>query len=198
MISPDVMARFQHALPFWVSLMLLPLLAFVTVQGGWWIALLPLSTWWLFAVLDQVVGLELENADLGTTDKQLRWHRLITLIWPPLQFIAIFGVIYYLSRANDVSWGEIAGLSFALGVLSGTIGITYAHELFLKLYQRRMLLRLIGVKLSGLIHGHQQIDLFRDDIKMIKLYEAMDRMKHRFENPTLIRRAVGFSSYEES
>ncbi|MEM1223933.1 MAG: DNA polymerase IV [Verrucomicrobiota bacterium] len=80
---------------------------------------------------------------------------------------------------------------------SDDVLITYAHELFLKLYQRRMLLRLIGVKLSGLIHGHQQIDLFRDDIKMIKLYEAMDRMKHRFDNPTLIRRAVGFSSYEK-
>ena len=74
--------------------------------------------------------------------------------------------------------------------------ITAAHELFDRLYARRMLLRLVGVKLSGLVHGNQQIDLFRDDIKMIKLYEAMDRMKRRFDNPTLIRRATGFSSYD--
>ncbi len=74
--------------------------------------------------------------------------------------------------------------------------IRAAHELFEKLYQRRMLLRLVGVKLSGLVHGNQQIDLFHDNIKMIHLYQAMDRMKHRFDNPTLIRRATGFSAYE--
>jgi len=74
--------------------------------------------------------------------------------------------------------------------------IECAHELFDKLYQRRMLLRLIGVKLSGMVHGNQQIDLFQDNIKMIRLYQAMDRMKHRFDNPTLIRRATGFSAYE--
>jgi DNA polymerase-4 len=76
--------------------------------------------------------------------------------------------------------------------------IKYAHELFDKLYHRRILLRLIGVKLSGLVQGNQQIDLFQDNIKMIKLYEAMDRMKHRFDNPTLIRRATGFSAYEQN
>lgn len=79
---------------------------------------------------------------------------------------------------------------------SDDVLIKYAHELFDQLYQRRMLLRLIGVKLSGLVHGNQQIDLFKDNIKMIRLYQAMDRMKHRFDNPTLIRRATGFSAYE--
>jgi DNA polymerase-4 len=80
---------------------------------------------------------------------------------------------------------------------SDDVLITYAHELFDKLYHRRILLRLIGVKLSGLVEGNQQIDLFHDNIKMIKLYQAMDRMKHRFDNPTLIRRATGLSAYEQ-
>jgi len=79
---------------------------------------------------------------------------------------------------------------------SDDVLIKYAHELFDKLYHRRILLRLIGVKLSGFVQGNQQIDLFQDNIKMIKLYQAMDRMKHRFNNPTLIRRATGFSAYE--
>ncbi len=74
--------------------------------------------------------------------------------------------------------------------------INYAYELFDRLYHRRMLLRLIGVKLSGMVHGNHQIDLFQDNIKMIRLYQAMDRMKHRFDNPSLIRRATGFSAYE--
>ena len=74
--------------------------------------------------------------------------------------------------------------------------IPHAYELFDKLYQRRMLLRLVGVKLSGLVRGNQQIDMFEDKIKMIQLYEAMDRMKHRFKDPTLIRRATGFSNFD--
>ena len=79
---------------------------------------------------------------------------------------------------------------------SDAVLIPCAHELFEKLYQRRMLLRLIGVKLSGLVRGNQQIDLFQDNIKMIRLYQAMDRMKHRFKNPGLIRRAIGFSMFD--
>ena len=79
---------------------------------------------------------------------------------------------------------------------SDDVLIQYAHDLFDKLYHRRILLRLIGVKLSGLVHGNQQINLFQDNIKMIRLYQAMDQMKHRFANPTLIRRATGFSAYE--
>jgi len=70
--------------------------------------------------------------------------------------------------------------------------IGYANELFGRLYQRRMLLRMIGVKLSGLVSGNQQIDLFEDNVKMVRLYQAMDRLKHRFDNPNLVRRATGF------
>lgn len=74
--------------------------------------------------------------------------------------------------------------------------IPIAYELFDKLYQRRMLLRLIGVKLSGLVRGNHQIHLFEDKIKMIRLYEAMDRMKHRFKDPGLVRRATGMSNFD--
>jgi len=98
--------------------------------------------------------------------------------------------IRYSNRDTETAQKKLAFTS------SDEILIEAAHDLFDKLYQRRMLLRLIGVKLSGLVHGNQQIDLFRDNIKMIRLYQAMDRMKHRFDNPTLIRRATGFSAYE--
>lgn len=98
--------------------------------------------------------------------------------------------IRYANRDTETMQKKIAFTS------SDDVLIKFVHELFDKLYQRRMLLRLIGVKLSGLVQGNQQIDLFQDNIKMIKLYQAIDRMKHRFNNPTLIRRATGFSAYE--
>ena len=98
--------------------------------------------------------------------------------------------IRYSNRDTETMQKKIAFTS------SDDVLIKYAHDLFDKLYHRRILLRLIGVKLSGLVHGNQQINLFQDNIKMIRLYQAMDRMKHRFDNPTLIRRATGFSAYE--
>lgn len=68
-----------------------------------------------------------------------------------------------------------------------------ARELFHRLYERRMLIRLIGVKLGGLINGVQQLDLFDDNEKMIKLYLQMDKIRVRFGS-SAIRRASGILS----
>lgn len=57
--------------------------------------------------------------------------------------------------------------------------IRTVHELFDKLYQRRMRIRLIGVRLSQLVHGHYQINLFDDTEEMIRLYQAMDRIREK-------------------
>jgi DNA polymerase IV len=68
--------------------------------------------------------------------------------------------------------------------------ITRARELFKKLYQRRMLIRLIGVRLSHLVEGHPQINLFEDTTEMVNLYQAIDRLKNRYGETAVIR-AVG-------
>lgn len=60
-------------------------------------------------------------------------------------------------------------------------------ELFDKLYTRRMLLRLVGVRFSHLVHGNYQINLFDDTEEAIKLYQAMDRMKAKHGSTALIR-----------
>jgi DNA polymerase-4 len=65
-----------------------------------------------------------------------------------------------------------------------------ALELFRRLYERRMLIRLIGVKLGGLIGGVQQLDLFDNNDKIIKLYLSMDQIRMRFGSDA-IHRASG-------
>lgn len=65
--------------------------------------------------------------------------------------------------------------------------LKYALELFTKLYTRRMRLRLIGVKFSGLVHGQHQMNLFEDTEKLMNLYQAMDKMKRRFGSDALCR-----------
>ncbi|MBK8502852.1 MAG: DNA polymerase IV [Saprospiraceae bacterium] len=57
--------------------------------------------------------------------------------------------------------------------------IERALELFDKVYERRMMIRLVGVKLSGLVMGNYQINVF-DNVTIINLYQAMDRIKNRF------------------
>jgi len=60
-------------------------------------------------------------------------------------------------------------------------------ELFEKLYQRRMSLRLIGVRFSGLVRGTYQIDMFEDTVELMSLYQAMDKIKNRFGANAVMR-----------
>jgi DNA polymerase-4 len=60
-------------------------------------------------------------------------------------------------------------------------------ELFNRLYDRRLLIRLIGVRFSHLVPGNYQIDLFDDTQELIGLYQAIDSIKNRFGEQFLVR-----------
>lgn len=62
-------------------------------------------------------------------------------------------------------------------------------DLFDSLYQRRVLLRLIGVRFSHLVGGTYQMRLFEDSEKLIRLYQAMDSMRKRYGDDA-VKRAV--------
>jgi DNA polymerase-4 len=70
--------------------------------------------------------------------------------------------------------------------------IPLVKELFQKLYQRRILIRLIGIRFSGLVHGHYQINLFEDTEHDIALYQALDHINGKYGSKTVCR-AVGAS-----
>jgi DNA polymerase-4 len=71
-------------------------------------------------------------------------------------------------------------------VLSATV-----KELFNKLYERRQLVRLIGVRVSNIVPGNYQIHLFDDTQEMIRLYQSIDSIKSQFGENVLLR-AAGF------
>lgn len=73
---------------------------------------------------------------------------------------------------------------------SDTVVLRTVSELFDKLYNRRMLIRLVGVRVSGLVFGNHQISLFDDTEEDINLYEAMDYIKHRHGVEKLMRAAT--------
>ncbi len=58
--------------------------------------------------------------------------------------------------------------------------IQTAQELFERLYRRRMLIRLIGVRFSHLTGGYQQLGLFDEKPELAGLYQAMDRIRKKF------------------
>lgn len=60
-------------------------------------------------------------------------------------------------------------------------------DLYKNLYQRRLLVRLVGVQFSHLVEGGQQIDLFDDNDKIINLYQAMDKMRERYGDRAVIK-----------
>nr|WP_299168752.1 DNA polymerase IV [uncultured Allomuricauda sp.] len=62
-------------------------------------------------------------------------------------------------------------------------------ELFHKLYNRRMLIRLVGISFSHIVGGNYQVDMFEDSEKMLNLYNAMDRIKDRFGDNRVMRAA---------
>ena len=58
--------------------------------------------------------------------------------------------------------------------------ITYAQELFEEVYERRQLIRLIGVKFSGLVNGHIQLNLFDNTEEEISLLQQLDHIRRRW------------------
>lgn len=144
--------QFHRALPFWLSLLMIPLALIGARFGAWTVLLLPIFSWGMFSLLDAITGLDEDNADLETDPKDLVWYRLITLIWAPLQAITLFGLIWYVPQAAHLDTAEKIGLFFGMGVISGTIGINYSHEL---MHQKSRLERgLADILLAMVLYSH--------------------------------------------
>jgi len=60
-------------------------------------------------------------------------------------------------------------------------------ELFNTLYNRRLRVRLIGVRFSHLAGGNYQINLFDDNESAIQLYQAIDKIRLRFGDRSILR-----------
>ncbi len=64
--------------------------------------------------------------------------------------------------------------------------IPVIKELYQKLYTRRVRIRLVGIRFSHLVGGAHQINLF-EDVRLLQLYQAMDKMKSRYGENALVK-----------
>jgi DNA polymerase-4 len=74
--------------------------------------------------------------------------------------------------------------------------IQEALTLFDQLYKPQIPLRLIGFKVSGLVSGSQQLNMFEDSSEMTMLYQAIDKVRLRF-GESYLKRAVGIKTANE-
>ncbi|WP_443939331.1 DNA polymerase IV [Pedobacter sp. MW01-1-1] len=68
--------------------------------------------------------------------------------------------------------------------------ITKAQDLFQKVYTKRMMLRLIGVKLSHLVSGFEQIDLYHTSEEEYGLYQAMDKVRKHYGVESVVKACI--------
>ncbi len=111
---------------------------------------------------------------------------------------------FQLRRANKVCacvTVKVRYSDFQTKTLQKTIPYTAAdHEivpialaLFDQIYTRRVRIRLIGVRLSHLVTGNHQMSLFQEDSKLSDLYQAMDRIRIRYGDRSVMR-ALGMDA----
>ena len=182
-IPPDQVARLKNALPFWLSLGTIPMALLGMAWGGWAVLLMPMYTWGLYSILDALLGLNTDNADTEATEHDLYFYRLITLLWFPVQFAVLMLMVWYVPQAAHLNIAEKLALFFGMGVMSGTIGIVYAHEL---MHQKNALERwLADLLMASVMYSH-----FRSEhLRVHHLYVGTPR------DPVTARYGEGFHRY---
>jgi alkane 1-monooxygenase len=157
-LSPDKVASPSQALPFWLSLGTIPVALIGMGLGGFWVLLLPAYCWGLFSVLDAVLGLNTDNASLDTPEDDLYLYRLLTMLWFPVQFALLCLFLWYVPR-SDMGLLEKIGMTFGMGVMAGTIGINYGHEL---MHQKPKVERWLGdLLLATVLYSHFRTEHLR-------------------------------------
>ena len=56
----------------------------------------------LYAMLDLLLGKNHDNADPQTPEDDLFWHKLIAVIWFPVQFVILLALLWYAQQASDL------------------------------------------------------------------------------------------------
>lgn len=141
-----------HAMPFYVCAIYVPLMALGMMYGGGWLALVLLFSFFAAPLIDLLTSHNSENLDPTTEDAALVWHKAVTWLWVPIQFGLIISMLAVIGQTDWLNGIEISALAISVGVATGGIGITFAHEL---MHQRNRFERgLAETLMCSTLYGH--------------------------------------------
>ncbi len=142
----------RNAAPFAVSLILAITVIIAAIFGGWMIALIPFYGLILMSIFDRIFSDNTTNMDPETDDALLHWHRMLTVIWFPIQLFFVVFALIAATRFDHMSATQSVLLFAAIGIATGGVGIVYAHEL---IHQKDKLERNLGDALLAMVlYGH--------------------------------------------
>lgn len=152
MTDADATSTVPTAWPYWVSLTLVPVAWIGAILGGPALLLLPVYAWVVFSILDGRLQLDETNPDITTKSDALFWHLAVTRLWPFAQLVTTFGLLAYANTSGHLSPVEKIGLFFGVGLMNGTIGLVYAHDL---IHRSGWFDRFLGgMQLAMVLYGH--------------------------------------------
>ena len=136
------------AIAFSLSIILAVSVIIAAVFGGWTIALMPFFGMFAISILDRIFSDNTTNPDPNIDDSRLYWHKMLTIIWFPLQLFFIIFALVAATRFNHLSTTESVFLFIATGIVTGEVGVVYAHEL---IHQKNKLERNLGDALLAMV-----------------------------------------------
>jgi len=142
---------FLNAAPFAISLVFVPLTALGAWYGGLWMISAPIYAFFMIPALDVFMKLNEAHLPSDTETDALLWHRTLTWLWVPLQLGMIFGLIWVSTTGRLAGW-EVFVMAIVVGIASGGIGITYAHELTHQ--QNKFERTLSEILMCSALYGH--------------------------------------------
>jgi alkane 1-monooxygenase len=139
------------AAPFVLSLTFVPIAFMGLVHGGLWtVACAIYGLVVLVAVVARLAGLNTANP--GVETKGLLWHRALTWAWVPIQLAMLLGLAAEGGRATPLNESELVAAAAAIGLLTGGVGIAYAHELMHR--TNRFERALAEMLTTSILYGH--------------------------------------------
>lgn len=99
--------------------------------GGWFNYTSLVFVFIVLPVIDQWIGLDVENVPkeaVKETEEDF-YYRFVTYVWTFVQLAFLFWCAYVISTRPFTSISEWIGFTISVGLVTGGIGITVAHEL---------------------------------------------------------------------
>ena len=140
----------MKALPFTLSLTFVPLAVMAITYGGVWTVAGAVYGLMLIPIADYFMGLNTSNASEESGGDYF-WYRAITWAWVPIQFAIIFSLIA-VAGTDRLSENELLTAAVSAGLITGGIGITYAHEM---MHQANRFERALAeILMTSTLYGH--------------------------------------------